>query len=149
MAVLAWAVLALALLSPMLAFISTTEPSFGAETGSNGTVAGGAHRTRAATTSAIPRRRGPVGPRTTRRTIALHWPRVAGADFYNLILVRNGKRRDLWPKTNSFTYVVTPAKASRGSDTLRWYVFAGRRVDGVVRFGKVHAQGQVPLRVKG
>ena len=60
-------------------------------------------------------------------------------DFYDVVVVAGGARRDFWPAGNHLALGRGDAEAGV---PIRWYVYPAYRVGGVVQFGKLHAQGQ-------
>jgi hypothetical protein len=78
--------------------------------------------------------------------ISIRWPADRRAAFYNVILFRNGTRIDLWPTSNSATYVAPRASwVARGPKGIRyrWYVFPGYRSGKAVDFGPMLGHGVV------
>lgn len=83
------------------------------------------------------------------RATELRWPRVAGADFYDLVLWRDGERvLDVWPRTNR---LVVPAGGALATRTLApgrylWFVYAGFDGKTAPRFGGLLAHGALDVR---
>ena len=71
--------------------------------------------------------------------LVLHWHPVDDADFYDVVVVAGGARRDFWPAGN---HLALGRGDAEGGVPIRWYVYPAYRVGGVVQFGKLHAQGQ-------
>ena len=71
--------------------------------------------------------------------LVLRWDPVDDADFYDVVVVAGGTRRDFWPAGNHLALGRGDAEAAV---PIRWYVYPAYRVGGVVQFGKLHAQGQ-------
>jgi hypothetical protein len=71
--------------------------------------------------------------------LVLRWDPVDDADFYDVVVVAGGTRRDFWPAGNHLALGRGDAEAAT---PIRWYVYPAYRVGGVVQFGKLHAQGQ-------
>ena len=73
----------------------------------------------------------------------LGWEKVAGADLYNVVLVRGGKRVDRWVRSN--TLDLRPARSAGKAGPAveyRWYVYPlYREQDGGFRFGRLIADG--------
>jgi hypothetical protein len=86
-----------------------------------------------------------VEPRTEPRTEpVLTWPRVKGADFYDVVLWRGSRRiLDLWPETNRVDVVDAVAASGKRLDPGRyhWFAFAGFGSGEDVRFGQALANG--------
>ena len=79
--------------------------------------------------------------------ITIRWPATRGADLYNVVLLRNGKRIDLWPTSNVVAVNGSGVKRSRyvPAGTYRWYSYPGFREGGRVRYGKLLAHGRVRI----
>jgi hypothetical protein len=82
------------------------------------------------------------------RATELRWPLVAGADFYDVVLWRDGKRvLDVWPRTNR---LVVPAGGALEARTLApgrylWFVYAGFDGKTAPRFGALLAHGELDV----
>lgn len=78
----------------------------------------------------------------------LRWPSVAGADFYDVVVWRDGERvLDVWPRTNS---LVVPAGGALETRTLApgrylWFVYAGFDGKTAPRFGELLAHGELDV----
>lgn len=85
------------------------------------------------------------------RATELRWPPVAGADFYDVVLWRDGKRvLDVWPRTNR---LVVPAGGALEARTLApgrylWFVYAGFDGKTAPRFGALLAHGELDVTAR-
>ena len=81
--------------------------------------------------------------------IEIRWPTDRRASLYNVIVLRDGARIDLWPTTNKAAS--TPpaalwiARRARGIQ-YRWFVYPGYRSGKSVHYGHVLAQGSTTAR---
>jgi hypothetical protein len=76
--------------------------------------------------------------------VTLRWPRAKGADFYNVVLWRSGRRvRDLWPRTNRLQLAGGATSNGRklAPGRYQWFVFAAFQEGGKTRFGHSLANG--------
>lgn len=78
------------------------------------------------------------------KPVRLQWREVRGADFYDVVLWREGRRvTDLWPKTNAVAIENTGDGATAlGPGTYQWFVFPAFNEDGSTRFGASVARGK-------
>ena len=75
-------------------------------------------------------------------TKEVRWKAVPGADYYNVIFRRNGKRAlDLWPTTAS-AYV---AKGALKPGDYEWFVYPGFRSGGTRHYGPIAASGRLTI----
>lgn len=87
------------------------------------------------TTNERPRGTAGVGP-------GLRWRPVTGAEFYNVILWRNGQRAlDLWPKNAAAD--LSDRQLPPGE--YRWYVYPALTTKSGTRYGPVIAQGTLKV----
>ena len=72
----------------------------------------------------------------------VRWKAVPGADYYNVIFRRNGKRAlDLWPTTAS----ASVATGALQPGEYEWYVYPGFRSGGTRRYGPIAASGRLTI----
>jgi hypothetical protein len=81
--------------------------------------------------------------------IEIRWPADRRATLYNVIVLRDGARIDLWPTTNE-TASIPPdalwvARRAKGI-RYRWFVYPGYRSGKSVHYGPVLAQGSTIAR---
>jgi len=76
--------------------------------------------------------------------IRLRWRKVRGADFYDLVLWRDGQRvTDLWPKTNGIAIDVAGGEETTLSPgTYKWFAFPAFKDAESTRFGPYVARGE-------
>jgi hypothetical protein len=75
-------------------------------------------------------------------TKEVRWKAVPGADYYNVIFRRNGKRAlDLWPATAS----VSVAKGALKPGDYEWFVYPGFRSGGTPHYGPIAASGRLTI----
>ena len=136
LAVVATLVVALVVGSPAVDLIprSSAGPTFADEPASPGVE----------TTPVRPATAGPaVAPATE-----LRWPLVAGADFYDVVLWRDGARvLDAWPRTNRLVVTSGGALEARRLAPGRylWFVYAGFDGKTAPRFGPLLAHGELEV----
>ncbi len=75
--------------------------------------------------------------------ISIRWQPDPRADLYNVVLLRDGTRVDLWPTATAADYVPPPAVATGAGITYRWFVFPGYRSGKNVSFGPALARGEL------
>jgi hypothetical protein len=85
----------------------------------------------------------------TAATSWIGWRRDPTAMLYNVVLVKDGRRTDFWPSSNSLTLSALGGRR-RGArrvpaGSYEWFVYAGTRANGRVRFGTLLAQGHVAV----
>jgi hypothetical protein len=88
--------------------------------------------------------RGDGAPVEGTADVTLRWPRAKGADFYNVVLWRSGRRvGDLWPRTNRLQLAGGETSDGRKltPGPYQWFVFAAFREGGKTRFGHSLANG--------
>ncbi len=74
------------------------------------------------------------------------WDAVPGADLYNIVFVRNGKRTDRWVKTTTLSLEPKSSAKAGPTSEYRWYVYPlFREQDGKFRFGKLLADGSANI----
>ena len=74
------------------------------------------------------------------------WAASRRADLYNLVLLRNGKRIDVWPKKSAVTIAGTRISGTAKRLTAgryTWFAYAGFRTGPRVRYGPLIAHGAV------
>jgi hypothetical protein len=77
--------------------------------------------------------------------VTLRWPQAKGADFYNVVLWRSGRRVvDLWPRTNRLELSDGATSDGRklAPGRYQWFAFAAYTNDGKTRFGHSLANGE-------
>jgi len=80
------------------------------------------------------------------RTVRVRWAASGRADLYNLVLLRNGKRIDVWPTKNAVTITGTRISGTAKRVTAggyKWFAYAGFRTGQRVRYGPLIAHGTV------
>jgi hypothetical protein len=80
----------------------------------------------------------------------LHWPRVKGADYYNVQLFRgNRKILSRWPHRNSYqlrrTWTFRGKKRVLKAGSYRWYVWPGYGRRSQRRYGKLSARRRLEV----
>jgi hypothetical protein len=82
------------------------------------------------------------------RTRVLQWPSVADADLYNVVFLDGDQRVDVWPRTNRIAVRGLRGATGHalGPGTYAWFVYAGFRELGRVRYGPLVAHGRLVVR---
>lgn len=89
------------------------------------------------------RRRPDVPARLLRPAVTeLRWPAVAGASYYDLILIADGTRIDLWP---SDSQVQLPAPTGEHARTYQWFVYPAYRDNRGTRYGALIEHGTATI----
>lgn len=74
------------------------------------------------------------------------WPPAEGASLYNVILLRQGRRIDLWPERSAVTLGDPAASGTEqrvAPGTYSWFAYPGSRAGKRVRYGPLIAHGTV------
>ena len=83
-----------------------------------------------------------VAPTQRPTPIVVRWPAAERAMFYDVILVRDGKRLDLWPSRNS---IELTRSESAGAETYDWFAYPAYKAGSDVRYGDLLAHGKVTV----
>ncbi len=86
---------------------------------------------------------------STTKASFLQWPSVEGADMYDVVLWRNGRRvADLWPRMNRVELHAASSTRDRtiAPGRYEWFVFPVFRNGGSSRAGRLVANGAVQIK---
>ena len=84
----------------------------------------------------------PARPVQRPSPVVVRWPAADRAMFYDVILVRDGKRLDLWPTRNSLELT---GSESPGAETYDWFAYPAYKAASGVRYGDLLAHGKVTV----
>jgi hypothetical protein len=96
---------------------------------------------RASTTSAVAS--SPASSQA-RSPVRIEWAARSGADLYNVVLVKDDKRTDLWQRETAVTLRDLTSEAL-APGTHEWFVYPGYREEGRFRYGALLAYGTVRI----
>lgn len=96
----------------------------------------------------LPQQVGGAVAKPSTRTVEITWPAERSADVYNVILLRNGMRIDLWSTRATLDLTAGPSRSARrvSPGTYKWFVYPGAQRDGKVAYGELIAHGVVRAR---
>jgi len=110
------------------------------------------HPKRGATSGSAPH--GPTKSAAVAAVRTLHWKRIAGATYYNVVLWRNGTRvLDLWPTTQTISLPTTSvnhgSKARLAPGRYLWFVYPGFGAQSARHYGALASSGVIVIQQQG